>query len=84
MRLDQYDEAINLLARYAEENLPDGYTIILSFRQTEAWMDIMQFNGEKIDGDYSARGFVEACEVACEHNLAELDTVEEPEMEGQQ
>ena len=82
MSLNEYDKAINLLAEYAKENLPDGYTIILSFRQTEAWMEIMEFNGENIDGDYSPRGFVEACEVASEHNLAELDQAEE-EMEGQ-
>jgi len=84
VRLDQYDEAINLLAEYASQNLPDGYTITLSFRQGESWIDIIGFNGEDIEAEYSARGFVEACEVACEHNLAELDQTEEPEMEGQQ
>ena len=61
MSLDEYDKAINLLAKYASENLPDGYTISLSFRQSESWMDIIGFDGKDIESEYSARGFVEAC-----------------------
>lgn len=65
MKLDQYDEAINLLARYAEETLPDGYTIILTFSKREASMQL-EGPDDDIAGDYSPRGFAEACEVACE------------------
>ena len=67
MKLDQYDEAINLLARYAEQNLPDGYTVILSFRRSEASMQVEGPDGDDIEGDDPSRGFANACEVACEH-----------------
>ena len=65
MKLDQYDEAINLLARFAEQNLPDGYTIILTFSKREASMQL-EGPDDDIEGDYSPQGFVEACEVARE------------------
>ena len=78
MRLDQYDEAINLLARFAGQNLPDGYTVILSFRLGEASMQVEGPDGDDIEGDYSPQGFVEACEVARE------DYEEHLNEEGQQ
>lgn len=77
MKLDQYDEAINLLARFAGQNLPDGYTIILTFSKREASMQLEGLDDD-IDGDYSPRGFVEACEVANE------DWEEHLNEEGQQ
>ena len=78
MKLDRYDEAINLLARYAEQNLPDGYTVILTFSKREASMQLEKPDGDDIGGDYSPRGFVEACEVARE------DWEEHVNEEGQQ
>ncbi len=67
MRLDQYDEAINLLARFAGQNLPDGYTVILSFRRSEASMQVEGPDGDDIEGDDPPQGFTHAVEVACEH-----------------
>lgn len=67
MRLDQYDEAINLLAQFAGQNLPDGYTVILSFSRGEASMQVEGPDGDDIEGDDPPQGFIHAVEVACEH-----------------
>ena len=77
MKLDQYDEAINLLARFAEQNLPDGYTVILAFSKIEASMQL-EGPDDDIEGDDLPRGFVEVCELACEDYEEHLD------QEGQQ
>jgi hypothetical protein len=65
VKLDQYDEAINLLARFAERNLPDGYTLILTFSKSESSMQL-EGPDDDIEGDDPPRGFVDACELACE------------------
>ena len=73
MKLDQYDEAINLLARFAEQSLPDGYTVILTFGKCEASMQLEGPDGDDIEGDDPPRGFVEACELAREDYEEHLD-----------
>jgi len=67
VRLDPYDEAINLLARYAKQNLPDGYTIILTCSKREASMQLEGPDGDDIEGNDPPRGLPDACELACEH-----------------
>ncbi|MGL4831661.1 MAG: hypothetical protein ACRCWS_03640 [Propionibacteriaceae bacterium] len=67
MKLDRYDEAINLLARYAKQNMPDGYTVILTFSKREVSMQLEGPDGDDIGGDDPPRWFADACEMACEH-----------------
>ena len=83
MALDQYDEAINLLARYAKQNLPDGYTLILSFSRREASLQVEGPDGDDIEGGGACcspchRGFVDACDVACEDRKEHLDQEGQP------
>ena len=76
VKLDHYDEAINLLARFAQQELPDGYTVILAFSQSES---SMQLEGpDDIEGDDPPRGFAAACDLAREDYEEHLD------QEGQQ
>ena len=72
MKLDHYDEAINLLARFAQQELPDGYTVILAFSKSESSMQL-EGPDDDIEGDDPPRGFVEACELAREDYEEHLD-----------
>ncbi len=67
MKRDEYDEAINLLAQFARQNLPDGCTLILSFSRGEASMQVTGPDGDDIEGNEPQAGFAHAVEVAREH-----------------
>lgn len=54
-------DAINLLAEYAEKNLPDGYTIVLQFCSDECALELVDEFGEVIDYSGEGGAFADAC-----------------------
>lgn len=66
VKIDEYDEAINLLARFAAANLPNGHTLHLTFSKTEASMRVEGPDGDEIEVDDPPCGFVDHCDMAIE------------------
>jgi hypothetical protein len=76
-RVDPCCEAINLLGETAELQLPKDWRIELSFTSDEASMDLIDPDGESIDGG-SFEGFLDAISLAQELDPEYRDDVSEP------
>ena len=57
-------DATNLLAEYAEKNLPAGYTIVLEFFDDECSLELVNPDGEDIVVHPETCAFADACEAA--------------------
>lgn len=66
-------DAVNLLGEYAEQHLPAGYQVVLSFSAEEASIDVFRPDGDELEfqpyGDIA--GFRQACMDATEDDAAE-------------
>lgn len=59
-------DAINLLAEYAEKNLPAGYIIVLEFTDYECSLALVDEFGDEIDYSGEGGSFAAACWAARE------------------
>ena len=67
-------DAVNLIGRYIESNIADGWEIEMRFNAIECYVTLSNANGDEIDvclsGDYST--IIELCEAS-----KELDELED-------